>query len=105
MKLILNECQAAVVDEAEDFYYNSSELIFQIAGPAGTGKSVVLNAIIERLKLKPSEIAAMSYIGAAAIVMRLKGLTNAKTFHSWLFNPKTAYDTENTNTYFNRPNS
>lgn len=83
----LNKGQQKIVNEAVKWYYNGDNQVFQYSGNAGTGKSVVLNAIIKRLGLSIDEIAPMSFIGAAAIVMRLKGLTNAKTIHSWLFNP------------------
>lgn len=99
----LNEQQQQIVDEAVDFYYNSSEQVFQYSGKAGTGKSVVLNAIIKRLGLTLADIAPMSYIGAAAIIMRLKGLTNAKTIHSWLFEPQIVYDGDVIDGYMNRP--
>ena len=79
--------QEYIVSKAIDWYYNSSSNLFQFTGPAGTGKSVVMNEIVKRLNLSYNEIAPMSYIGASAIVMRLKGLLNARTIHSWLFNP------------------
>ena len=68
-----------------DWFLNKSEQVFQYSGNAGTGKSVVLNEIIRRLGLKDYEVAPMSYVGAAAIVMRNKGLYNARTIHSWLY--------------------
>lgn len=79
--------QENLVKEAVKWYKNSSEQVFQYSGSAGTGKSVVMNAIIQRLGLDITEVAPMSYIGAAVIIMRLKGLINAKTAHSWLFEP------------------
>ena len=101
--IILTDEQEKLVNEAVDFYNNSSEQVFQYSGKAGTGKSIVMNAIIERLGLDLDEVAPMSYIGAAAIVMRLKGLYNAKTIHSWLYEPKIIYDYDKMDTYFNRP--
>ena len=99
----LTDEQEQLVQKAVDFYYNSSEQVFQYSGKAGTGKSVVMMAIIERLGLMMEEVAPMSYIGAAAIVMRTKGLINAKTIHSWLFEPKIVFDYENMDAYVNRP--
>lgn len=77
-------------------------------GSAGTGKSVVLNAILEALDIPLHRVCAMAYTGAAAIIMRLKGLYNAKTIHSALFNPVERYKLDSNgniimNTYFNRP--
>lgn len=82
----LNAGQEYVVDEAVKWYYNSYEQVFQYCGGPGTGKSVVLNEIIKRLGLNPiTEVAAMSFIGSASLVMRLKGLISAKTIHSWIY--------------------
>ena len=76
----LNRGQEKVVNEAIRWFRNSSEQVFQYSGNAGTGKSVVLNEIIRRLRLKDYEVAPMSYVGAATVVMRNKGLYNARTF-------------------------
>lgn len=107
MGYILNKGQRRVVDAAVDFFRNSSDQIFQFSGNPGTGKSVVLNAIISELGLPLNKVAPMSFIGAAAIVMRLKGLTNARTIHSWLLTPVSTIATKNKdilyNDYFDRP--
>jgi len=103
MKCILTDEQEDLVNKAVDFYNNSPELVFQYTGGAGTGKSIVMNAIVERLGLSTHDIAPMAYIGAAAIVMRLKGLDNARTIHSWIYEPKIILDYENMDTYLNRP--
>lgn len=87
MSIILNPGQQAIVDKAVDFYKNSSEQVFQFTGPPGTGKSVVLSEILNQLHLPLTVVAPMAFTGAAAIVMRLKGLVNAKTIHSWLYEP------------------
>ena len=99
----LTEEQEKLVKEALNWYRNSSEQVFQYSGKAGTGKSVVMRAIIDRLGLREDEVAPMSYIGAAAIVMRTKGMFNAKTIHSWLYEPVIDYDYNNIDPYFNRP--
>lgn len=83
--IVLNPGQEAVVKAAVDFYKNSSEQVFQFTGPPGTGKSVVLFEILKRLNLPFTDVAPMAFTGSAAIVMRLKGLVNAKTIHSWLY--------------------
>ena len=83
--MILNDEQEKVVQAAVNFYKHSSDQLFQFTGPPGTGKSVVLSEILRRLKLPLTDVAPMAFTGAAAIVMRLKGLINAKTIHSWLY--------------------
>lgn len=85
--IVLNQEQQAISDAAVDWYKNSSDLLFQYDGEAGTGKSVVLFDIVQRLGLTPDQILPMAYTGAATIVMRTKGFTNACTCHSGLFVP------------------
>ena len=85
--IIANKSQEKVIKEAVNWYLYGSDLVFQIAGNPGTGKSFVLHEIIRELGISPSRVAPMAYTGAAAIVMRLKGFPNAKTIHSWLLEP------------------
>lgn len=85
--ITLNDGQKKVSDAAVDWYWNSSSTLFQFDGKAGTGKSVVLNDIINRLNLNPENVLPMAYTGQAAIVMRTKGMMNACTCHSGLFEP------------------
>lgn len=83
----LNAGQKFIVEEAIKWYRDKhADQVFQYDGPPGSGKSVVLNEIVHRLGLDPvREIAAMSFIGSASLVMRMKGLINAKTAHSWIY--------------------
>ena len=83
----LNKGQQRIVDDAVKWFKYSSEQVFQIDGEAGTGKSVTINAIISALKLRSNEILPMAFTGQAAIVMRTKGVKNATTLHSGLFDP------------------
>lgn len=100
--------QQCIVNAAVNWYYNSSEQIFQFAGNPGTGKSVVMDAIISAIGIDRDRVAPMAYIGAAAINMRLKGLWNAKTIHSWIYETieepvRDTYGNIIMNEYFNRP--
>ena len=85
MSIKLNNGQQQIVNECVQWYYNSSEQIFQISGAAGTGKTTVLHAIIKRLGIPICKIVNMSYVGCAALNMRLHGLYNARTIHSSLY--------------------
>ncbi len=83
---VLNSDQRFIVNAAVDWFKNSTEQLFQYDGPPGSGKSVVLNAIVKELGLNIyKEIAPMSFIGAASLVMRTKGLFTARTAHSWCY--------------------
>lgn len=99
----LTDEQEELVNEAVKFYYNSSEQVFQYTGPAGTGKTMVMRAIIDRLGLSLDEIAPMTYVGAAAVVLRSKGLINAKTIHSWLYSPVLVPDLNRIDQYTGKP--
>ena len=87
MNIILNQEQQMISDAAVNWFLNSSDTLFQYDGEAGTGKSVVLFDIVNRLHLEPEQILPMAFTGAATIVMRTKGFTNACTCHSGLFTP------------------
>lgn len=103
-----NEDQQKVIDAAVYWYHYSSDLVFQYTGLAGTGKSFVLAEIINRLGIPRERVATMAYTGAAAIVLRQKGIHNAKTIHSWLYQPveELIYDKDGKvimDEYLNRP--
>lgn len=108
MKISLNTKQQFIVDKAVDWYFNSSEQLFQFAGNPGTGKSVVLDAIIDAIGVDKNRVAPMAYVGSASINMRLKGMHNAKTIHSWIYEniEEPILDMNGNivmNKYFNRP--
>ncbi len=83
--MILNQDQENTVNDAINWFLNSSEQVFEIDGEAGTGKSVVLFEIIKRLGLKSYQYMPMAYTGQASIIMRLKGFPTARSIHSSLF--------------------
>ena len=58
---------------------------FEISGPPGCGKTFIVNWIIDLLQIDRSRIAPMAYTGSAAINMRTKGMQNAGTIFSWLY--------------------
>ena len=84
-KVILNEQQSKIVDEAIHWFYYSSNQLFEIDGDAGTGKSVTIYAILRELDLDEDEYLAMAYTGQAAAVMRSKGFFTARSIHSSLY--------------------
>ena len=107
-KFNLTDKQQFIVDQAVKWYYHSSEQVFQFAGNPGTGKSVVMDAIIDAIGIERKRVAPMAYVGAAAINMRLKGLENAKTIHSWIYETIEVPIVDSNgkivmNKYFNRP--
>ena len=86
MTAVLNNDQSRVYYEALDWYRKGNQQTFEISGPPGSGKTFLINYIIDALGIDRNRIAPMSYTGAAAINMRVKGMHNARTCYSWLYN-------------------
>lgn len=83
--IILNEQQEKIKNEAVNWFWHSSEQLFEIDGLAGTGKSTLIAAILSELRLEGNQFYAMTYTGAAAMVLRTKGFPYARTIHSFLY--------------------
>ena len=83
--MIYNKDQEKVIQAGVHHLLYSSEQVFEYTGGPGTGKTEVLMEILRRAKIPFNTVAPMAYIGQAAIVMRLRGMVNAKTIHSWLY--------------------
>lgn len=102
---IFTEEQEKVINQAIVWFNQESEQVFEISGGAGTGKSVVIHEIIRRLGLTTMDFLSCAYTGAAAIVMRLKGLTNARSIHSTFYHlievKQDITNEKNINTTFN----
>lgn len=86
--IILNNQQEFVVNEAVKWFRYSSEQYFSVVGYAGTGKSVVIAEIINRLGLAVDEVLPIAYTGQACTIMRTKGFLTASTCHSSLYHPR-----------------
>lgn len=82
---VLTDEQEAVIQAAVNWWNNETSQLFQFDGFGGTGKSVVLSEILRRINVTQGECAPCAYTGAAAIVMRRKGIPTAKTIHSWIY--------------------
>ena len=80
-----NKKQEEIINKAVYHVLHGNEQVYQYSGYPGTGKTAVLMEIIRRIGIPLNRIAPMAYIGQAAIVMRSKGLYNAKTCHSTCF--------------------
>lgn len=81
----LNPEQQKIHDECVDWFRNSSSQVFEISGPAGSGKTYLISAILRTLGLQPQSFLAMAYTGQASIVMRSRGFTEARSIHSSLY--------------------
>lgn len=85
--IIFSDEQERVIQEGVYHIKAGPEQVFQISGGPGTGKTEVINEIVRRCGIPAYRIAPMAFIGQAAIVMRTRGMINAKTIHSWLYEP------------------
>ena len=99
----MNYLQQKYHDEAVDWFFNSSEQLFEISGAAGTGKTFLIFEILRSLGLRPENYLAMSYTGQAAIVMRTRGFMSARTIHSSLYEVIEYDDYDNINSKFGTP--
>lgn len=63
-----------------------------IAGYAGTGKSTLVQFIINALGIERPYVAYAAYTGKAALVLKQKGCLNAETTHRLLYNTKPRND-------------
>lgn len=105
---ILTDEQQSLVKDCYNWFYNENSLVFEYAGGPGSGKSFVLDYIIEYLGINREQIAPMAYTGAAAVNLRTKGLLNAGTIHSWIYHASMSqkHDKQGNiimDDYFNRP--
>ena len=83
----LNAGQKRVFDAAIEWWHSNKRYPFEISGPPGAGKTYLINCIIDALEIDRERVAPLAYTGAAAINMRNHGMFNAKTGHSWLYQP------------------
>lgn len=83
--VVLTDEQEKIKNEAVNWFHNSSDQVFSVSGGAGTGKTLLIAKILEALNLKIYEYLPLAYTGQAAIVMRTRGFTTAKSIHSALY--------------------
>lgn len=84
MGIELNYQQKQGVDDAFLWYKKQTEQLWQLSGPAGSGKTSVVSFLTERLGLRNDEVLFMAYVGKAAMVLSMKG-NFAKTIHSAIY--------------------
>jgi exodeoxyribonuclease-5 len=61
---------------------------FSMLGVAGTGKSSIIPFIIDELKLNENTAAVCSFTGKAALVLKRRGISFAKTIHQTIYDIK-----------------
>lgn len=85
MGIMLNSEQTTLLDKLECWYKNRTKPFFYYSGRAGTGKTTVVAALLERLGMDPGHYVSCAYVGKAVMVLLRKGY-NASTLHSLMYN-------------------
>jgi len=85
--IILTPMQQEAVNRIVHWYKHSSKDTFFLAGYAGTGKSTLVNYVIEQLGLRLNRVAFACYTGKAALVLTQKadGRYRAQTIHRLIY--------------------
>jgi exodeoxyribonuclease-5 len=89
----LNEQQKELLNDCTKWWLTQYKQTYEISGPAGSGKTSIIELMIERIGLEPHEVLYMAYVGKAAMMLTLRG-NIAKTIHASLYDIvyKTLYD-------------
>lgn len=81
----LNKGQIDAINRAVRFYNAGNTQLFEITGPAGSGKTTIIREIVNQIGLDINkEVLFMALVGQATLVLRMKGLYS-KTIHSSIY--------------------
>lgn len=83
----LNKGQSEGLYKGRDWWKAKNDQVFEVVGPAGSGKTTLINYLIESIGLRPSQVLFMALVGKATMAMARNGL-NAKTIHSSIYEYK-----------------
>lgn len=84
MEFIPNEQQVHGVYAMENWWRSSNDLVFELAGRAGTGKTTLIKYFIDRIGLDMDDVVFLAFMGKAACQMQRNGLP-AQTIHSFIY--------------------
>jgi len=80
----LNKGQLEGVKKGKKWFRTLNKQVFEIAGFAGTGKSTIVNILMQELGLDLSDVLFTAFVGKAAMVLSMKGIP-AKTIHATFY--------------------
>jgi exodeoxyribonuclease-5 len=66
-------------------WFKGKQQVFELSGPAGTGKTTLAKYITEELGLTGSEVLYCAFTGKAALVLSQKGCSPSSTVHSAIY--------------------
>lgn len=84
MQIELTEQQKNAIDKTVKWFRKPHKDTWSIVGFAGSGKTTVVNYIVEELGIDHGDIAFMTFTGKAALVLRRKGV-ECSTIHSTIY--------------------
>lgn len=84
----LTNSQKEASSKITEWFYNNLKPFFVLSGYAGTGKTFLLNYIVDELGLNEEEVAFITPIGKAACVLTQKGRSHATTIHRLIYDPQ-----------------
>ena len=80
----LNTSQQEALGLGKKWFRSLPKQVFEISGFAGTGKTTIVEALIQELGLDLTEVLFTAFVGKAAMVLSMKGIP-AKTIHSTFY--------------------
>lgn len=85
--MILTKAQENAIAAGRQWYQEASKTkqVWTLSGVAGSGKSTIIDFLIQELRVAPSRVLYCAYTGAAVQVLRMKGLP-ANTIHNSIYN-------------------
>lgn len=85
MGIILNDQQDECVKKAIRWYKRlDSKQTFEVSGPAGSGKTTMVKALIHELGIDMEDVLFVAYVGKAALQLTRSGV-NGRTIHSTFY--------------------
>jgi len=84
-EIVLDPSQKSAIGKIKEWFTKNDSLIFVLSGRAGTGKSTIINKVIEELRLREDEVRYLAPTGKAVSVLRSKGIRKAMTIHSFIY--------------------
>jgi len=85
MSLVLNHQQYEAANACYEWWKSiNRKQVFEIVGPAGSGKTTIVKVLMEKIGLRREEVLFMAYVGKATQALAMKG-NFAKTVHSSIY--------------------